>query len=156
MRGDTRITKSSVAPLRVSSSDILPITHYNRAATTFCLLSVPFADGLINAVEAELTEENVEVDNTMQEVGVSRDRRRQIWDYLRQKAGRAATSLGTLAVTILCSATVTGIAEKNNTLWIASLSVVVFLLAAASVASYLALQEVTGQGSQVTSEDSQV
>lgn len=96
----------------------------------------------------ERTEENGEDDNVMQEVGVSR-----FWHYLRQNARQAATPLWTLAVTILCTAAVTGIAEENDPKWwIASLSVVVLLLAAAFVACRLDFQEVN-QGSQVTSED---
>ena len=102
-------------------------------------------------VEDELTQEHVEVDNIAQEVGLARGRCRQIWDLLRQNARWAAVFLGGLAVTLICSATATGIAEGNNPLWIASLSVVVVLLAVALIAFCLAFQDVS-QAQQVSSE----
>ena len=67
--------------------------------------------------------------------GTVENRWHQAWDRLREKAGWAALSLRGLAVTIFCSATVTGIAEGNYLLlWITFLSVVFFLWVIALVA----------------------
>ena len=61
--------------------------------------------------------------------------------HLRPKAWQAAVALGTLGLTLFCSATVPGLVEENDVLWITSSSVVVLLLAAALVASRLAYRD---------------
>ena len=89
------------------------------------------------------------------EGGLAWNRWHEAWNRLRGNAGRAALSLGGLAVTIFCSATVAGIAEGNNLLWITSLSVVSLLLVTALVASCFAFQDLlrrpheSGDNSQV-------
>ena len=90
------------------------------AGTIFCL-SISSAGGRFDTTEDS-------------DEGTVENRWHQAWHRLRKKAGWAALSLGGLAVTIFCSATVTGIAEGNDLLWITSLSVVVFLSVIALVA----------------------
>ena len=67
---------------------------------------------------------------------------REAFNVWRPRAWQTAGALGTLAVTLFCSATIAGIVEEKEILWITSLSVVALLLVAAFVVSVLAYRNI--------------
>ena len=78
---------------------------------------------------------------------------REAFNFWRPRTWQTARALGTLAVTLFCSATVAGIVEEKDILWITSLSVVALLLVAALVVSVLAYRYVNQNTQSLPDDD---